>query len=720
MRHRILALIVVWGWLILTGLAYAAPSLAVNPPQGAQGTVFTVTGTGFTPGETVTFQVFLPDGSTHDPAPGIANLDGEAMFYWISRADEPTGVYRVSAGGNASGTPPDVQFSVTPALSPTLTIFPPSADSGRTLQLIGAGFQPGEVVDLRITRPDGLLWPVTEIADSYGGFVDQVPTVGQPAGNYQVEATGSQLSRAATAFTLTVEPGCTQSILNESFETGALTPWVASSSGGFPLVTADAPHIGHFSAFLGGYNNAHDQIWQAVTIPPDADSTWLGYWWRLDTDETAHPHDQLSVTLLDSAGEPLEVLEVLDNVDPAHAWLLSQFDLSRYAGQAVRLSFAAITDATNPTGFYIDDVSLAVCVPLNPRATATATGSPTASPTLTSTPTASPTTTPTATQSPTPTLTPTATREPGHGDLAGRVWLQARTDHSDALISLDGMPLTLTGTDGQYCLHNLDPGQHLVHIERSAYLCTEADVRVSADQATNLADAVLRGGDANGDQQISLFDLVIVGTSYGSSPPSDPRADLNGDDRVDIFDLVMLGGNYGLHCPTPWLPPGLAQVAGMTTDGRRPAAGVEVAVVGRRSLVGPATIEVWAKGMTGLFGAEVWLRFDSSRLRAVGIPWQSGLITAPTEGYTADNTVNNATGQAILAVTRLAPARPLSGDVLLGRLEFQRIASGPATVWLDGMTLVDQEGRALPAEVHISEVDLGEGRVFLPIIIGRQ
>jgi hypothetical protein len=292
----------------------------------------------------------------------------------------------------------------------------------------------------------------------------------------------------------------------------------------------------------------------------------------------------------------------------------------------------------------------------------------------------------------------------------------------------------LTGADGLYHLRNVAPGPLLIHIERTTYLCTEADVRVSADQLTSLADAALRGGDANDDRQVNLFDLVIVGGSYATSPPLDSRADLNGDNRVDIFDLVMLGGNYGLHCPTPWLPPGVAQVVRTTTDGGPPTAVVEMAVgatfPNARSFREGESVEVWVKGATGLFGAEVRLHFDPARLRAVsrgfkpsatgspGVPWQSGLVTGPADGFTARNAADNATGQAVLAATRLAPAGSLSGDVLLGRLEFQRIAGGPATVRLDGVTLVDREGHALPAEVHTGEVKVGGGRVFLPIVIG--
>ena len=71
----------------------------------------------------------------------------------------------------------------------------------------------------------------------------------------------------------------------------------------------------------------------------------------------------------------------------------------------------------------------------------------------------------------------------------------------------------------------------------------------------------LLGGDActtyfgPPDCKVDLFDLVLLGSNYGSSPPTDVRADINGNGAVDIYDLVMVGLNLGKQCPGPWSAP---------------------------------------------------------------------------------------------------------------------------------------------------------------------
>jgi hypothetical protein len=85
-------------------------------------------------------------------------------------------------------------------------------------------------------------------------------------------------------------------------------------------------------------------------------------------------------------------------------WNLATADLSLYAGQAVELRFWATTDATNPTNFFVDDVSIVACTG---GATPTATLTPTALPMGTATPTATPTPDPSASPTPTPSATVT-------------------------------------------------------------------------------------------------------------------------------------------------------------------------------------------------------------------------------------------------------------------------------------------------------------------------
>ena len=61
-----------------------------------------------------------------------------------------------------------------------------------------------------------------------------------------------------------------------------------TSSGGYNLVDTTRPHTGSYSAYLGGYNNGTDTIYQQVTIPATATSATLTYWWYMTTQERHH------------------------------------------------------------------------------------------------------------------------------------------------------------------------------------------------------------------------------------------------------------------------------------------------------------------------------------------------------------------------------------------------------------------------------------------------
>ena len=65
---------------------------------------------------------------------------------------------------------------------------------------------------------------------------------------------------------------------------------------------------------------------------------------------------------------------------------------------------------------------------------------------------------------------------------------------------------------------------------------------IAFDSAT--FEAIVQG-DLNHDNHVDIFDIVIIGVAFNSSPPTDPRADVNQDNIVDIFDLVAVALHYG-------------------------------------------------------------------------------------------------------------------------------------------------------------------------------
>jgi len=155
-------------------------------------------------------------------------------------------------------------------------------------------------------------------------------------------------------------------IRDGGFEAGLPNPaWQTSSSISSDILddTPDpAPHSGMWKAWLGGDDLVQESLWQMIAVPADTVSLQVSYWWRVSTLESTHPFDTLTVQIRDAQGNPLEVLETLTDGDAAPGWQQSVFTISTvYAGQTIQLAFVAETDDTNPTSFFVDDVSALAC-----------------------------------------------------------------------------------------------------------------------------------------------------------------------------------------------------------------------------------------------------------------------------------------------------------------------------------------------------------------------
>lgn len=203
---------------------------------------------------------------------------------------------------------------------------------------------------------------------------------------------------------------CAEQVADGGFEAGGAA-WQTTSLGGYSLLSQLLPHTGAWGAYLGGYNNANDELAQVVSLPAGA-AIALRLWWQVTTEETTHPWDTLDATLTPAGGgTAIRLLRLSDN-SVTGSWQQATVDLSAYAGQTWRLAFRARTDDNRPTDFYLDDVSIEACGATTATPTAPASPTETPSPTATPTVTAAPfTATPTATVAP-PTATPTATYTP--------------------------------------------------------------------------------------------------------------------------------------------------------------------------------------------------------------------------------------------------------------------------------------------------------------------
>ncbi|MFQ5855251.1 MAG: choice-of-anchor J domain-containing protein [Anaerolineae bacterium] len=146
------------------------------------------------------------------------------------------------------------------------------------------------------------------------------------------------------------------------FEAGLPNPVWQTSSNVFSDILDDTPdptpHSGTWKAWLGGDNLVQESLWQVLSVPAGLAGIQVSYWWRVDTFETTHPFDTLEVQIRDATGTPLQTLETLTDGDAGPTWQQSTFTLTGYAGQTIQLAFAAQTDDTSPTSFFVDDVGV--------------------------------------------------------------------------------------------------------------------------------------------------------------------------------------------------------------------------------------------------------------------------------------------------------------------------------------------------------------------------
>lgn len=276
---------------------------------------------------------------------------------------------------------------------------------------------------------------------------------------------------------------------------------------------------------------------------------------------------------------------------------------------------------------------------------------------------------------------PTPTPTPAARVVTGRVDLQGRSNDGGVQVQV-GAQQVVTSPDGSYSVP-LSPGAYTVTASRVGYLGSAMRVVVDGLANVTLPVLTLRGGDANGDGSINLFDLVMVSSNYGASaPPADSRADVNGDGAIGLGDLVLVASNYGLAGSQPW---GAKSVAGGGASVERGTAEEKRQPPGLR-LVAPKMVkageEFTAIARTEgqpLRGVDIRLAFDATQAVPLAAP-SVGAGLGGERAFVARAEVDVEAGQARLVAARLPDAQPTSGEVLVMRL--RAVRDGPPGVRL--------------------------------------
>ena len=153
-------------------------------------------------------------------------------------------------------------------------------------------------------------------------------------------------------------PPAPSGLVNGGFESGSTgwsqsDPAIISSTGSGTRVRS-----GSWSAWLGGYNGANEQVAQTVTVP--AGGATLRWAWQLSSSEPAgtRAYDLLHVRVFSTSGALLGTLLSRSNTSARDAWTLESASLGQWAGQTVSLRFVATTDSSYASSFFVDDVTL--------------------------------------------------------------------------------------------------------------------------------------------------------------------------------------------------------------------------------------------------------------------------------------------------------------------------------------------------------------------------
>ncbi|HLF26587.1 MAG TPA: hypothetical protein VJG32_09630 [Anaerolineae bacterium] len=96
-------------------------------------------------------------------------------------------------------------------------------------------------------------------------------------------------------------------------------------------------------------------------------------------------------------------------------------------------------------------------------------------------------------------------------------------------------------------------GTYVVVASYPGYLSARKSPVYVVGATVDIDSTQLRGGDANSDNCVNIFDLVTIASWFSqSSPPAPPAVDINDDGFVSIFDLTIAASNF-LRCgSTAW------------------------------------------------------------------------------------------------------------------------------------------------------------------------
>ena len=183
-----------------------------------------------------------------------------------------------------------------------------------------------------------------------------------------VWANNANSGKGGCRFTQTIKR--TQLLRNPGFETGKLTPWVATAGVLKKKASSFPVHAGSWLVRLGGRTAPHtDTLAQTVTVAPTGGTygaATFSFWLEIKTNDPASKaSDTLTVQELGNGGTVLKTLGTFSNLNAVghyvqHSFVLdpSSFNNSTENGTITVKLTATQTLSGHTTSFLIDDAAL--------------------------------------------------------------------------------------------------------------------------------------------------------------------------------------------------------------------------------------------------------------------------------------------------------------------------------------------------------------------------
>ena len=328
-------------------------------------------------GSTVDYQVQADDtctGTLSYKASGLpTGLSISSSTGVISGTASTAGTYTVTlTGTDSTGPSGSAKFTWTVGSTSTntVTVTNPGSQNGTvgtavSLQIAASDSASGQTLTYSASGlPAGLS------IGSTTGLISGTPTA---AGTSSVKVTATDTTGASgsASFSFTIASssggggcGAQQLLVNGGFETGAISPWAASSGVLASSTSAHASQAGSYLAWLDGYSKAHvDTLAQTVAIPSTCVNATLTYWVEVNstvTNTTQQAENTLVLQVLNSSGTVQQSTTVATAANNGTSYVEYSANLAPYIGQSITIKFTATEVSGGNTQFLEDTNGLNV------------------------------------------------------------------------------------------------------------------------------------------------------------------------------------------------------------------------------------------------------------------------------------------------------------------------------------------------------------------------